>query len=156
MHFPNAYFCECCASWEMWKWINCGLFSLGSHSEIVGTGTDIKSWVQGGSVGAAIRMVWKWGVPIMVSGNESDEHPWGLRFDPLPHSVGWGSGIAMSCGVGCIRGLDLVLLWLWCRLAGTALIWPLAWEPLYATGTALKKKEKKKKRMLWKTWTARD
>ena len=48
--------------------------------------------------------------------------------------------IAMSCGVGCRRGLDLALLWLWCRPAATALIQPLAWEPPYASGAALKKK----------------
>ena len=34
-------------------------------------------------------------------------------------SVGLGSGVAMSCGVGCRRGSDLALLWLWCRLAAT-------------------------------------
>ena len=39
----------------------------------------------------------------------------------------------MSCGVGCRCGLDLALLWLWCRPAATALILPLAWEPPYAT-----------------------
>ena len=27
-------------------------------------------------------------------------------------------------------------LWLWCRLAATALIRPLAWEPPYAAGVA--------------------
>ena len=51
----------------------------------------------------------------------------------------------MSCGVGCRCGLDLVLLWLWCRLGATVLIRPLAWEPLYATGTALKGERKKKR-----------
>ena len=40
--------------------------------------------------------------------------------------------------VGCKRGLDLVLLWLWHRLAATAPIRPLAWEPLHAVGAALK------------------
>ena len=34
----------------------------------------------------------------------------------------------MSCGVGRRCGSDLVLLWLWCRLAATALIQPLAWN----------------------------
>ena len=34
--------------------------------------------------------------------------------------------------------LDLALLWLWHRPVATALIQPLAWEPPYATGTALK------------------
>ena len=38
------------------------------------------------------------------------------------------------------------LLWLWCRLAATALIRPLAWEPPYATGVALKRPKKKKKK----------
>ena len=42
----------------------------------------------------------------------------------------------MSCGVGCRRGWDLALLWLWCRLAATAPIGPLAWEPPYAAGAA--------------------
>ena len=45
----------------------------------------------------------------------------------------------MSCGVGRRHGLDLVLLWLWCRLAGVALNQPLAWESSYATEAALKK-----------------
>ena len=33
----------------------------------------------------------------------------------------------MSCGVGHRCGSDLVLLWLWCKLAASALIRPLAW-----------------------------
>ena len=44
----------------------------------------------------------------------------------------------MSYGVGCRRGSDLALLWLWYRPAATALIRPPAWEPPYATGAALK------------------
>ena len=53
----------------------------------------------------------------------------------------------MSCGVGCRRGLDLVLLWLWHRVTAVAPIGPLAWEPPYAVGAAVKrqKDEKKKK-----------
>ena len=43
--------------------------------------------------------------------------------------------VAVSCGVSCRCGLDLVWLglglWLW--PAVTALIQPLAWEPPYAT-----------------------
>ena len=50
-----------------------------------------------------------------------------------PLSVGYGSRIAVSCGVGCRRCSDAV-----------ALIGPLGWEPLYAMGTALKKSKKKK------------
>ena len=51
----------------------------------------------------------------------------------------------MSCGVGHRLGLDPVLLWLWHRLAAAALIRPLAWEPPYALGAALKRPKKKKK-----------
>ena len=35
---------------------------------------------------------------------------------------------------------DLALLWLWCRLAATALIQPLAWEHSHAIGVAQKNK----------------
>ena len=50
----------------------------------------------------------------------------------------------MSCGIDCRCGLVLVLLWLWYRSAATAPIGPLAWELPYATGAALKKKQKQK------------
>ena len=49
----------------------------------------------------------------------------------------------MSCGVGHRLSSDPALLWLWCRPAAVALIQPLAWEPPYAAGAALKKKAKK-------------
>jgi len=42
----------------------------------------------------------------------------------------------VSCGVGCRRGSDPALLWLWRRLVATAPIQPLAWEPPYAAGAA--------------------
>ena len=45
----------------------------------------------------------------------------------------------MSCGVGS----DPMLLWLWHRPAAVAPIQPLVWEPPYATGGALKKRQKK-------------
>ena len=51
----------------------------------------------------------------------------------------------MSCGVGCRCGSDLLLLWLWRKLAATALIRPLAWEPPYASGAALKKDKRQNK-----------
>ena len=37
---------------------------------------------------------------------------------------------------------DPALLWLWCRPAAAAWIRPLAWEPQYATGAALKRPKK--------------
>ena len=49
----------------------------------------------------------------------------------------------MSCGVGHRHGLDSVLLWLWCRPMAPALIGPLAWEPSYAEGMALKRQKQK-------------
>ena len=49
----------------------------------------------------------------------------------------------MTCGVGHRCGSDLELLWLWRRLAAVALTGPLAWEPLYATGVALKRQKTK-------------
>jgi len=49
----------------------------------------------------------------------------------------------MNCGVGHRRGLDPVLLWLWCRLAAAALIGPIVWELPYASGAALKRKKKR-------------
>ena len=44
----------------------------------------------------------------------------------------------MSYGVGRRCGSDLALLWLWCRPEATASVGPLAWEPPYAAGVALK------------------
>ena len=43
------------------------------------------------------------------------------------------------------------LLWLWRRLAATALIRALAWEPPYAAGVALNSKKKKKNLQTFKT-----
>ena len=46
----------------------------------------------------------------------------------------------MNCGVGHRHSLDLALLW----LEAVALIRPLAWEPPYAAGEALKSKQTNK------------
>ena len=50
----------------------------------------------------------------------------------------------MSCGVDCRCSSDLVLLWLWYRVAAVAPIGPLAWELPYAAGAALKRPKNKK------------
>ena len=56
----------------------------------------------------------------------------------------------MSCSIGCRRGSDPTLMWLWRRLVATAPIEPLAWEPPHAMGAALEKtKRQKKKKSIW-------
>ena len=47
----------------------------------------------------------------------------------------------MSCGVGRRCGSDPALLWFWHRLAAVPPIGPLAREPPYAVGAALKKEK---------------
>ena len=47
----------------------------------------------------------------------------------------------MSRSIGHRCGSDPALLWLWRRLAALALIGPLAWEPPYVAGAALKRKK---------------
>ena len=44
----------------------------------------------------------------------------------IPGLAQWGSGsgVAVSCAVGCRCGLDPELLWLWCRPDATASIDP--------------------------------
>ena len=73
------------------------------------------------------------------------ECPWGFRFNPCPTL--WVKDPVLTQAVElCHRcNSDLALLWLWCRLAAAALIWPLAWEPPYATGKGLKRQKKKQK-----------
>ena len=68
-----------------------------------------------------------------------------MWFDLWCCSVGQGSGIAVSCGVGHRCSSDPPLLRLWCRPEAEALIQPLAWEIPYAVGVALKSKKKKVK-----------
>ena len=64
----------------------------------------------------------------------------------IPGFAQWVKDLALpvSCGVGHRHSWDLAFLWLWCRLAATVPIRPLAWELPYAKGVILKKKKKKK------------
>ena len=57
----------------------------------------------------------------------------------------------MSCAVGHRCGWDLMWVWLWYRLAATALIQPLALEPPCAVGTALKRQKKTKEKKVTET-----
>ena len=62
----------------------------------------------------------------------------------IPGLAQWvyGSSVAMSCGAGSRHGSDPE--WLWRRLAATAPIRPLTWEPPYAVVAALRRNQKKK------------
>ena len=55
----------------------------------------------------------------------------------------------MSCGTGRRCGSGPTFLWLWQRLIPTALILPLAWEPLHAVGMALKRQKIKMWNPFW-------
>ena len=61
-----------------------------------------------------------------------------------PCSVGRGSGVEVSCGIGHRHGSYPVLLWFWHRWAAVAAIRPVAWELTYATDSALKGKKQNK------------
>jgi len=57
---------------------------------------------------------------------------------------------------GLIPGLtcwikDPALLWLWCRPAAVAGILPLAWDPPYAVGVALKRQGERKIKIIEST-----
>ena len=66
--------------------------------------------------------------------------------------MGWGSGFAVSCGVGLKCSSDPKLLWLWHRPAAIAPIQPLAWELPCAAGAALKSKKLKLKKKKVHRW----
>ena len=65
----------------------------------------------------------------------------------IPGHAQWvrDPALPVSCGVGCRRGLDPALLWLWCRPAAPTLICSLAWELPHAVGAALKRQKKKER-----------
>ena len=58
----------------------------------------------------------------------------------------WVSGIAVSSGVGPRHSIDPEMLWLWCTLAATAVIQPMAFRTSRVVGAALKRPKKKKKK----------
>ena len=93
-----------------------------------------------------VQKVHTWEFPLWLS--TSHGYPTSIHensgFNPWPHSVNRGSGIAVSGGVGGRWGLDSALLWLWCRSAAITLIQSLAWEFPDATVLALKRKKGKK------------
>ena len=97
-----------------------------------------KSWIESRKrseyLGVPAMAQWNW-TRIVSMNMRVQSSLSGLR---IWHSV--------SCGEGLRCGSDLVLLWLLCRLVATASIWPLPWELPCATGAAIKRQGKKKKR----------
>ena len=69
-----------------------------------------------------------------------------LQVQSLTLLSGLRISVDVTCGAGHRLGLDPALLWLWCRPAATAPTGPLAWEPPYATGAALEKAKRRKKK----------
>ena len=62
--------------------------------------------------------------------------------DLIPGLTQWVKDPALPWAVGHRRSSDPALLWLLCRPAAAAPIWPVAWELPYATHSALKRKKK--------------
>ena len=60
----------------------------------------------------------------------------------IPGLHQWIKDLVLPWAVGHRRGSDPMLLWLWRRLAAVAPIRPVAWEPPYAAGVALKRHTK--------------
>ena len=76
-------------------------------------------------------------VPIVA---QQVKNPTSIHEDAgsIPGLTQWGNHMALPQAA---YGLALALIWLCCGLAATAPIRPLAQEPPYAAGVALKKKK---------------
>ena len=83
---------------------------------------------------------------MWLGSNKAQLYARGRGFHPWSCSVGQGSSVAVSFGVGHRGGSGRVLLWLWHRPAAASLIQPLDWELPYAAGMALKRQKRKKKK----------
>ena len=85
------------------------------------------------------------GVPVVAQRKRIQLGTMKMRVQSLASFRGLRSGVSVSCGAGHRLGSDPAWLWLWCRPVATAPIGPLAWEPPYAVGVALKSKKKKRR-----------
>ena len=73
---------------------------------------------------------------------------WLVSMRPQVQSLASLSGLRIQSCHELWCGSDLALLWQWCRPAGMDPIRPLAWEPPYAAGVALRDRQKNKKSVL--------
>ena len=86
-------------------------------------------------------------VPIVAQWVK-DPHCLSEDVDSIPGLAQWVK-IQWCRKLWCRSQMQLrsIVVWLWCRPAAAAPIWPLAQELPYTTGTALKKKKERKKEM---------
>ena len=63
-------------------------------------------------------------------------------------SIWWADPCPWEFLVGYLKGQNLALLSLWRRLAAAAQVPPLAWDPPYVVGAALKRKKEKERKEL--------
>ena len=82
------------------------------------------------------------GVPVVAQQKRTQLVSMRTWVGSLALRSGWGSRVAMSCGVDRRRGSGPKLLWLGCRLVAVALIRLLACELPYVMGAAIKEKKK--------------
>ena len=119
------------------EWAALGKAALGCNDPC---GKEIKSLF-----GEGLLVLLQLGVSFVVQGKWIWLESTKMQVRSLVSLSGSGSGIDMSCDVGCRCAWDLMLLWLRYRLAAIAPIQSLAWESPYAAGAALKSEKKKKK-----------
>ena len=92
-------------------WCRCSCFAGHSWTSHLIPGPET-SICLGGS------MKWKnKAFPLWFSRNQTGQHIRGYGLDPWPHSVGWGSGVAVSCGVGRRRCRSQTQLGSWVAVA---------------------------------------
>ena len=89
-------------------------------------------------IDSCIKKSWV-GVPIVAQQIRIQLVSMRMRVWSLASLSELGIQHCLNCGIGHRHGLDMALLWLWCRLAAVAPIQPLAWE---LPGPKKKKKKK--------------
>ena len=116
------------------------LFFLGLHLEVPRLRVESELQLQAYATAAAIL---DWGVPTVAQQKWIQLGTMRLRVRSLASLSGLRIGRCHKLWCSRRHSSDLVLLWLWCRPAAAAPIWPLTWEPPYSVGAALKRQKTK-------------